>query len=355
MKKSIIAIIIIAILVGVLAGGFAIYSAKKNGNSNKSGGTNISLGKDSSIKEIDISSSEILALSGNNDLYFIGNEEENNKLKKVASNVKNFESETRYVTQDDVLHSKDTTINNIKKCDNALIAINNNDEAVLIRDLKNEIIYSTDYYTVLKGYEMGDVIEKNVKELQFGFNLIAVLKNDNTLWVKFTGGSFQQLFNDVKDFYIGSRSTSISILKNDGSYFEYSFEYSDGSNGQVGNVIANGIEMFSTKGNFYKKNDGKWYMKRDEDNFVELYVENGTKDIIFYDMISGALSDDVLITVNSKNEFVIYILKDWRNGQREAQEIQRFEYNLNSIESIRNIINDKSFNSHMNLNKYTSD
>ena len=84
-------------------------------------------------------------------------------------------------------------------------------------------------------------------------------------------------------------------------------------------------------------------------------MENGTKDIIFYDMISGALSDDVLITVNSKNEFVIYILKDWRNGQREAQEIQRFEYNLNSIESIRNIINDKSFNSHMNLNKYTSD
>lgn len=353
MKKSIIAGIII-ILIALISGGIVIYSSKKNGNSNKSGGTNISSGKDSSIKEIDINSSDILVLSGSNDLYFIGNEKENNKLNKVASNVKNFESEKRYVTQDNVLHNDNSTLNNINKCVNAVFAINNNDEAVLIRDLKKDIYYSTNYYRVLEGYEIGDIVEKNVKEIQLGYNIIAILKNDNTLWIKFNGGVFQQKFDNVKDFYIGDRQTSISILKNDGSYFKYTFEYSDGSNEKVGDVIANDIEMFSSKGYFYKKNDGKWYIKVDKDDTVQLNVENETKDIIFYDMINGSLSDNVLITVNSKNEFVIYKLKDWRNGQRELEEINRLEYNLNSIENIRNTLNDLSFNSSMNLNKYTS-
>lgn len=268
---------------------------------------------------------ENFLLSESGELYTINNEGD---FEKNLEDLVDINIGSNYLTKNGVYHDyigrKD--FENVKKLSNNIdVVITKNDEAILLKKFLDT--------KILKEYNEGEVIEKNVKDIFIGKEAISIIKNDNTLWVKKINGNFEKKFDDVvlqwginnPDYNIG-----IYVLLNDGNVYDYSLDKNNVENKflRKESVIKKGTEL-----EHYKRGDGSWYIEKGDSHIVDglddlkLEFKDKIQDIVYdkYETL-GNYDLHTLVAISEKNEIIIYQYKEEDYGRvyKELTEVERF-------------------------------
>lgn len=329
MKKK----LLLSLLCGVLVLGIATGCGDKENNSNNennNNNTNQETTKGSSIKDIRVSLSNIIALTNNGELYVYGTDNYGelgvgdssstvSKPTKVASNVKSFYgsgSQTYYIDNNDDLYMAglrytggmqetfEKVTSNAKEVASAIncAVVMDKDGNVLVRGPKNG------YCGFTQVYEEFTNVGSNAKDVLVHQHSSGYLSNSNELYLKTKNGdSYVKTLENVKEI------SDTYVLLNNGEVYNIGY---DGAFTKLDDNVSD------INDSFYMKNDGTVYNV----NKTKINAEVSSVDDILYDGVS--FSNEIIVYVNKDNKIVLHST----NGDNTI------DNNLDSFKQILNFI-----------------
>lgn len=327
MKKK----ILLGLLCGVLVLGLSTGCGNKENNTNNennNNNTNQGTTKNSSIKDIRVSLSNIIALTNNNELYVYGKDNYGelgvgdssaniSKPTKVASDVVSFYgsgSQTYYMDSKGDLYmagirytggeqeSFEKVSSNIKEVASAIncAIVLDKDGNVLARGPKQK------YCGFTQIYEEFTKVGSNAKDVLVHQYSSSYLTNSNELYTKTSNGdSYVKTLENVKEI------SDTYVLIDNGELYQIEF---DGAFSKLDDNVKD------INNSFYMKNDGTIYNV----SKTKINAEVSSIDSILYDGVS--FSNEIIVYVNKDNKIVLHS----NNGDTVID---------NSLDSLKQILN----------------
>ena len=374
-KKSLIICIIVALVI-ILSGigiGVFINKSKTNDVSNVGNGNdkNSSL-DDSGIKQIEVTYSDIFALTNDENLYYIGGDtyglaltlyednESHNTVKKLDSNVEKFyvstmEAAIYYINKNKDLYYIGASYNagasyqpekDYSEVKDILVIanfcgliINNNDEFLV----KNNG-FTKNSCGLNKNYDDFTKIADNVKSVFAYFDYSGYINNNDELYLSIADSIFKKIFDNVKmavpykycndkllfltndnklyiyDYGVDDvENDGLTLLKNDVS--ELTETYFKTTNGEY-NVFSNYEDMSMIKNEAQLLYDSKEY---GQDLYSGILDITDIKELIYYNL------GNKLIYISNNNKLVLL----------EENNKEEISYNINNLKKIFEFVTKK--------------
>ena len=368
-KKSLIIYIIVAIAIILIGVGIGVFVSKsKTNDANNAGNENDKNNNlnGSDIKQIQVSDKDVLALSNEGDLYFIGgdssglmelekylyaDDEQHNTIKKLASNVEKFYSScgvaVYFIDRNQDLYywgeSYNNGFSNQAKEDYSGVKdisvymnycgfiINNNDELFI----KNNDF--TKYFCGLnKVYKDTDTkVANNVKSV-FSSNFFGgYINSDNELYLSIADSNFKKIFDNVK-IVVPYDFKKLLFLTNDNKLYIYDYGVDDVENDGL-TLLKNDVSELTET--YFKTTDGKFnlYSKYSILPFIKyesklLYDSKNYSGDIYYGELD--ITDIKELIYYNFNKKIIYISNNNKLVLLDENNKEEISYNINNLEKI---------------------
>lgn len=323
--------LLLGLLCGVLVLGLSTGCGNKENNANNennNNNTNQETKKDSTIKDVRVSLSNIIVLTNNNELYVYGDDNYGelgvgdysstvSKPTKVASDVVSFYgsgSQTYYIDSKGDLYMAGLRYTGGAVDTFEKVASNAKDVASMINcaimmDKDGNVLAKgpkNDYCGFTQVYEEFTKVGNNAKDVIVHQHSSGYLTNSNELYLKTSNGdSYVKTLENVKEI------SDTYVLTDNGEVYNIEFD---------GAITKLDDNVKDINNSFYMKNDGTIYNV----SKTKINAEVSSIDNILYDGVS--FSNEIIVYVNKDNKIVLHS----NNGDTVVD---------NSLDSLKQILN----------------